>query len=253
MNTSFRQKLASSQKLLGSLLSSPSNAVMETLTTVGFDWIWIDMEHGPFDIPSVLQMLQAKSGDCHTIVRVPSNDETWIKRVLDIGAEGIIVPHVDTAEQARHAVACSKYPPIGIRSAGAGRAQLYGTNGNYVPQANDVVSVLVQIEHKDALPHLDEILAVKGIDAAIIGPYDLSGSMGKFGQFNDPEVKDAIQKINKACKKANVPCGIFTMSVDIANASFADGFQIVCLGTDMDFLHKAAHNAFESVKLPARV
>ena len=253
MSTSFRQKLASSQRLLGSLLSSPSSAVMETLSSVGFDWIWIDMEHGPFDTPSVLQMLHANSGNCHAIVRVPSNDETWIKRVLDLGPDGIIVPHVDTAEQARHAVACSKYPPVGIRSAGAGRAQLYGTNGKYVPEANDLVSVLVQIEHKDALPNLEEILAVKGIDAAIIGPYDLSGSMGKFGQFNDPEVKDAIQRISKACAKAKVPCGIFTMSVDIANTCFADGFQIVCLGVDMDFLHSAARSALDKVKLPARV
>ena len=139
-------------------------------------------------------------------MRVPWNDPVHIKRALDLGCDGIIVPQVKTVDEARLAVAAAKYPPAGIRSVGIARAQQYGmTLQDYVQSANDRVSILLQIEHTDAVAHIDEILAVPGVDAIVVGPYDLSASMGRPGQFAHPEVAEVIAALAKACREHKMP------------------------------------------------
>src|SRR5206468_8793453 len=143
-----------------------------------------DLEHAPLSLERAQQLIQAVAGQAGTVIRVPWNDAVHIKRALDLGCDGVIVPQVRTAEEARQAVAAAKYPPAGVRSVGIARAQQYGMKlQEYVVSANDKVAVMVQIEHVDAVPHINEIIGVSGVDAIVIGPYDLSASMGRPGEI----------------------------------------------------------------------
>ncbi len=174
------------------------------------DWLWIDLEHGNLDFRDAQTLVQSIGNRCAALVRVPSQDEVWLKKVLDIGIDGVIVPQVKTAEEAQRIVNLCLYPPEGIRGVGIARAQGYGiTFQEYVQQANERTAIVLQIEHIDAVKNIDEILAVKGVDAILIGPYDLSGSLDKLGEVQHPEVVDTIQSILAACTQHNIPAGIF--------------------------------------------
>jgi 2-dehydro-3-deoxyglucarate aldolase/4-hydroxy-2-oxoheptanedioate aldolase len=193
-------------------------------------------------------MLQAKSNNCSAFVRIPINDDVYIKRVLDLGADGIIVPQVNTPEEAKRAVLASKYPPVGTRSAGIARAHKYGLDfAGYVQEANEKLAVILQIEHVEAVRNIDTILAVAGIDAIIIGPYDLSGSFGKLGRIDDAEVQEAIVTVFKACKKHGMPIGIFALHSEQATTYIRQGYELVALGIDVHYLCTAAKAALESL------
>ncbi|HEY9714962.1 MAG TPA: aldolase/citrate lyase family protein, partial [Chroococcales cyanobacterium] len=212
MESNFRQRLTADSRLLGTIVALSDPASIDTLSRVGYDWLWIDMEHAPLSIDQVRTMLAAKDPACPALVRVPNNDVTWIKRVLDIGPEGIIVPHVSSREEAERAVGAAKSPPTGYRSFGPGRASHYGIDSGYTARANQSTAVVVQIEHKSAVTNLADILDVEGIDGAVIGPFDLSGSYGKLGDFSDPEVQDAIELIRTTCKEKSIASGIFCLT-----------------------------------------
>lgn len=247
-NLNFRTELRTKKQLLGTIISLPSPAVIESLSRVGYDWLWIDMEHSPLSLDQVQALLAAKDASCHGLVRVPGNDDTWIKRVLDIGADGIIVPHVSSRADAERAVSAAKYPPQGTRSFGAGRAHIYGIDATYQSRANDHIAVVVQIEHKRAVDNIDEILSVPGLDGVIIGPYDLSGSFGKLGQVEDAEIQVAIEIVRKACASAKIPIGIFALTPERARKYLDAGFALVAVGVDIHTLWSQAMAVMKDLK-----
>ena len=246
----FRQRLKNKRPCIGTIVGIPSPETAEVLSLVGFDWLFIDMEHGAFDALTVQRMLQAVAGKTPCLVRVPALEEASIKTCLDAGADGIIVPHVGSAAEAAQAVRFSKYPPMGSRSVGLARAHGYGTHfSTYLNQANDTVAVVLQIEHIDAVNQIDEILSVDNIDALFIGPYDLSASMGLTGRVNDPAVVAAIAygsypgRSKLACRWA-----IFVAAAAEARPYIADGYMLVAVSTDMMMLADAARQIVETLK-----
>lgn len=204
----FKERMLNNQVLHGVIVTISSSSVSEVLSECGFDWLWIDMEHAPFSLREVQEMAQAKSKECAALVRIPVNTEEWIKRVLDLGVEGIIIPHVNTVEEAEQAVKASYYPPEGHRSVGPVRASQYGMDTRYKQEANEKRLLFVQIEHREGVKNIQEIVQVAGLDGIIIGPYDLSGSYGKLGQIQDPEVSLAIERVLDTCKRFQKPIGI---------------------------------------------
>ena len=246
---SLKNKLASGKPLIGTLITLPASAVSEALSRLGFDWLWIDMEHAPFSLEQVQHLLQSSSPNCSGLVRIPTNDETWIKQVLDLGADGIIVPQVKTKEDAEYAVKSAKYPPTGNRSVGIARAHGYGADfAHCVEVANESTAVVLQIEHKEGVHNINQILQVNGIDAIVIGPYDLSGSYGKLGNVTDEEIQAAIQSVKESCKKYKVPCGIFSLNADTGMKFIEHGFQLVALGIDIHYMWTAAKAALDRMK-----
>ena len=246
----FKERMKQGKPLIGTVLSMGLPIVAEMLSRCGFDWLWIDMEHAPLTLAEVQGFLQAKTKECEAFVRVPGNDEVWIKRVLDLGADGIIVPQVKTAEEAAKAVAACKYPPLGFRGIGLSRAQAFGMDsGEYVRNANDDIVVLLQIEHIDAVQNIESILQVPGIDAIIIGPYDMSGSYGKLGKIQDAEVQAAMASVQAACKKQSVPIGIFALLPEHARGYLKSGYQLVSVGVDSHFLWSSAKAALKETLL----
>jgi len=252
VNTLKRDLLAG-KVALGATVTLASPTVAEILSHIGLDWLWFEMEHSSLSDGDVLAMLQATNGSTtRTTVRVPWNDKTLIKRALDMGPDGIIVPLVNSKEEAEAAVRAMKYPPVGERGAGLARAQAYGLHmAEYMERANDEVMTIAMIEHVRAVENIDRILSVNGIDAIIVGSLDLSGSMGILGQTSDRRVEAAIQRVLSAAKAAKVPAGIITVSADQANARIAQGFQQVIVGIDVLFLHGAARQTLEAIKKPS--
>ena len=247
MKTSLRKKIAQKLPLLGTMLTLPSPEIAEILCTAGFDWLFIDLEHGAMSIRDAQTILQAASPQVACVIRVPLNDETWIKKCLDIGASGIIVPQIQSAEEAAQAVRWCKYPPEGSRSVGIARAQGYGAHfKEYVDTANTDTTVILQIEHIDAIHNIKSIVTIPGIDCLFIGPYDLSASMGKIGQVNDPEVRDAIKKVKKCADAAHIPTGIFGTSPEAVRPYIDDGFSLIAINTDTKILGDAAKEIIDA-------
>lgn len=249
----LKRNLAAGKVCLGATLTMNSPVVAEILSHIGLDWLWFETEHSSLDDDIVLGMLQAANGaDVSTVIRVPWNDKTMIKRALDLGPDGIILPLVNTREEAEYAVRAMKYPPMGERGAGLGRAQCYGMHmGEYLQTANDEVTTILMIEHIKAVENIEQIIAVKGVDSVMVGALDLSGSMGMLGQTSDPKVEGAVQKVLAACKKAGMPCGIITVSPDQTNERIRQGFTNLIIGIDVLFLHGAATQALGQVVRPA--
>ena len=243
----FAENLRNGQLLIGPLVSLPSPEITEILAQTGFDWLFIDAEHGAFNPQQAQSMLQA-AGNCPCVIRVPAGDEIWIKKALDIGAAGIIVPQVHTAEQARQIVKYCKYSPQGNRGVGIGRAHKYGNSfEEYLRQANRETAVIVQAESKTAIKNIASIVAVKGIDAILIGPYDLSASLGRIGQVDHKEVTSAISKVRKACIDANVKLGIFGVSPEAVKPYIKKGFTLITVGVDSLFLIKSAKEVLQKL------
>lgn len=246
----MKRDLAAGKACLGATITFHSPVVAEIMSRVGFDWLWFDTEHTALTLDNVATMLQATNGaDVSTVIRVPWNDRTMIKRALDIGPDGILVPVVNSREEAEAAVTAMKYPPWGERGAGLGRAQAYGMHmAEYLRTADDEVMTIVQIEHVKAVDNIDEIVAVKGVDAAFVGALDLSGSMGLLGQTDHPQVEKAVQTVLAACRKAGVSCGIVAIGPDQANRRIGEGFTCPIVGIDVLYLHGSAHAALSEVK-----
>jgi len=247
--TDFRTRVRRRDLLVGPLITLTDSAVAEAFALARCDFLWLDLEHAPLGLEQLRQHVQAAAGRAGTVVRVPWNDPVHVKGVLDLGCDGVIVPQVRSADEARQAVAAAKYPPAGVRSVGIARAQRYGMNLNdYVQSANDSVTVILQIEHVDALPHVAEIVAVPGVDAVIVGPYDLSASMGLPGQIAHPEVAAAIANIAGACNRAGMPWGAFAPDAASARVQIARGATLIALGTDTMYLWRGARAALAELR-----
>ena len=250
MPNSLKDALRESKPLVGTLVTIASPEVAEVLVLAGFDWLFIDLEHGSLSVQDAQRAIQAVAGGCYTVVRVADGTAENVKRVLDIGCDGIIAPHVNSAEEARRIVALSKYPPLGERSVGLGRAQGYGlTFGDYISSANERIAVIVQVEHQDAVANVHKILAVPGVDAVFVGPYDLSGSMGILGQVSDARVLEAIENVRAACATSKMPFGIFSAIAEQASAAIKKGARIVAVGTDLMHMADSARGILEAMRL----
>jgi 2-dehydro-3-deoxyglucarate aldolase/4-hydroxy-2-oxoheptanedioate aldolase len=246
---SFCKRLRNNELLLGTMLTIPAPEVAEMISRCGFDWLFMDGEHGPLSILDWQRQMQAVGGRCANILRVPSASERDIKKALDIGADGIIVPMVNDAEQARRVVGWSKYPPRGQRGVGLARAQGYGLDfADYVAAANDETAVIVQAEHIDAVDNIDRIVEVEGLDAVFIGPYDLSASMGKTGEVGDPEVVAAVGRVAEACRRQKIALGYFGLDAASVQSSMDEGYRLICVGVDAGFVTAGASAALEALR-----
>jgi len=247
-SASFRSRLRAGDVLVGPMVTLSSPEVVELLAQVGFDWLFLDSEHTPMEPPQIQAMLQA-AGTTPCIVRVPSSEPTRIGKALDAGAAGIIVPQVNSAEQARQVVAAARYAPAGNRGRGLARAHRYGFKlQEYAATANDTVAVIVQAEHRDAVDVIGDIVKVEGIDAVLIGPYDLSSSFGRPGDVEHPEVRDAIDRVRAACVEAGMTVGMFGLSAEAVNPYISKGFTLITAGIDVLLLGNAATALLAAIK-----
>lgn len=252
MKPTFLQKIKTQPPAVGTIVSLATPETTEILSQCGYDWLFIDLEHGLSSFATAQHMIQSMRGDCSAIVRVPEGSAVWVKKALDMGVDGVIIPQVNTADHARAMVAATKYPPLGARSVGIMRANNYGMDfAEYVQTANERVALIIQIEHIEAVRNVEAILAVPGIDAILIGPYDLSGSMNMLGAVTSDPVQAAIRTVKAHCKAANMPLGIFVMSVELARQEIAEGCSFVGVGVDVTTLSAAAKQAVAAVKADA--
>jgi len=226
--------------------------IAEVLATAGFEWIAADCEHGEVDERDVSALARAVHGrGVAPLVRVRENDTLAIRRVLDLGATGVIVPLVNTAEEARAAVRAATYPPDGIRGFAFHRGNDYGVRfDDYIARASDEIAVVTMVESKEAVENIDEILAVHGVDGVFVGPYDLSGSYGMVGRTGDPVITSALDEVVDACARAGKAAGSHVVLPDpeaIAGAVDA-GFTFIALGMDDVFLDRGARSALEAAR-----
>lgn len=248
-----KQQLKAGQPSIGTWLTYPSPFVAESLATAGFDWLNVDMEHNPIDWETAALLFMAvRSQGGVPLVRIPWNHAENIKRALDCGAWGIVVPMVNSRAEAEAAVAAAKYPLRGIRSVGGSRHALsFGTNAaDYWQHADDEILVVVQAEHIDAVNHADEILSVPGIDCVFIGPNDLAASMG-YGpgyEREDPEVVAAVAKVLAAARRHGVAPGIHCSSGGAVRRRIAEGFQFCALASDARLLTSAARAELQQAR-----
>jgi len=247
MDNAFRRALLQRDVILGTWLQINNATAAEVLANAGFDWIAIDVEHTDIDISSLTQLLRGMYGRGVTpIARVTRNDVLEIRRALDVGAAGVLVPFVNTADEARRAVAAAKYPPLGVRGFSFSRANDWGVNFDAEARsANESTSVVVMIESRQGVEHIEEIVAVPGIDAVFIGPYDLSGSYGVPGQTEDPRVREACQQVIATCDAADKSVGLLLVRPTLAAVQrvVADGYNLLCIGIDTVFLDQGARAA----------
>jgi 2-keto-3-deoxy-L-rhamnonate aldolase RhmA len=184
------------------------------------------------------------------LIRVPINDEVWIKKALDTGASGVIVPQVNSAEEAARAVRYSRYPPLGTRSVGLARAHGYGTDlQGYLKRTNAKVVVVIQAEHILAVQNIEALAAVEGIDAILVGPYDLSTSMGLVGQVEHPEVQAAIEHVRQVCQAQGMPLGIFTTSTERAVELKTQGYSLLAVSTDALLVSQAVKGIIQKLRV----
>ena len=238
---SFAERLRRRELLLGTIVTLPATEAAEVLSAAGLDWLFVDTEHAALDILAAQSLLQASRVPC--IVRVSDGGEATLKKALDIGAAGVVVPMVNTAQQAKSIVSFCKYPPRGVRGVGLVRAQGYGFDfQRYVRGANDETVVVVQCEHIAAVEAIDAIVAVDGVDAVFVGPYDLSGSMDRLGEVEHGDVLAAIARVAEACRKAGRALGIYVGSAAAAKRFVAQGYTLVAVGTDTIHLGEAARS-----------
>ncbi len=246
-NSTLKKKLQNNELTIGSWITIGHPSVIEVLSHAGFDWLTIDMEHTTIDY-SMAQILIStiQSNGMAALVRVSKNDEVYIKRVLDAGADGVIIPMINNADEARKAVEFVKYPPEGKRGVGLYRAQQFGLNNgfeNYKKWLNESVVTIAQIEHIDAINNIEEIISIPGIDGVIIGPYDLSGSLGIPGEFDNSKVISALSKFEKVCKEKNYPMGFHVIEpkFELLQEKINLGYRFLAFSTDFFFMGKKAN------------
>jgi len=244
----LKKKLAAGEFSPGIWVSLPSPTACEVIAGVGFDWILVDAEHSPFNPETLQYMLMAfKGSDTVPIIRVPWNDQVMIKQVLDMGWDGVLVPQVNSVDEAQRAVSACRYPPVGKRGFGPRRAgNYYKDQDEYVKLANDSVICAIQIESVSGADQIDEIVCVPGIDWILVGIYDMSGSLGRFCDLDEPELWKAIRRIFSAAQAAKIPVGNAFSGVDNIKKSVDLGCQLIFLGEDTGFLKETADNALRA-------
>lgn len=240
----FKAALAAGQMQYGCWAGFADPYPTEVMATAGFDWLVIDGEHAPNDIRSIMAQLQVLEGkpDSHPVVRLPMGEAWLIKQALDIGAQTLLIPMVESAEQARDLVRAMRYPPQGIRGSGAAlaRASRFAAIPDYIATANDQLCLLVQVETVKGMDALDEILQVDGVDGVFIGPSDLAADMGHRGDSAQPAVRDAIKGALARIKASDKAAGILALDHDTAQDYRDWGAQFLAVGIDVVMLARAA-------------
>ena len=237
---------------IGSWITLNHFSIVEIMADAGFDWLCVDLEHSVidyYDVEILIATIQSKG--IKAFVRVGQNDDLIIKRVLDAGAEGIIIPMINSENDALKAIKSVRYPPKGNRGVGLARAQNYGFGfSDYVNKTIDEITVIVQIEHVDAIKNLSDILSVDGIDGSIVGPYDLSGSLGKPGNYEDDEVKLLLKEYEKVSKKYDKPFGFHVVLPDhkLLNEKIKSGYSFIGFSLDTLFLGTMARNEMKKIR-----
>jgi 2-keto-3-deoxy-L-rhamnonate aldolase RhmA len=236
---------------LGCWITLNNPSVAEILADAGFDWLCVDMEHSVTDYFEAQQLIMAiQSKGIKAFVRVGENNTRIIKRVLDAGADGIIVPSVNSAMEARKAVQAIKYPPQGMRGVGLARAQSYGFGFEaYRDGKAKDIELIVQIEHINAIDELEDILQTEGVDGTFIGPYDLSGSMGKPGQWDQPDVREALFKYEETAKKYDKWIGFHVIQPDynLVNEKIDKGYNFIAFSLDVLFMGTIARRQVQEL------
>ncbi|MEJ0062823.1 MAG: aldolase/citrate lyase family protein [Alphaproteobacteria bacterium] len=234
MSNVLQNALERRRVLIGTIVSVNSCEQVEALSASGLDWLFFDLEHAAFSVGDVQRMIQAVRPPCLSFIRIQEPEAAYVKKALDTGCNGIIVPQVNSAAAARHIVEAGKYAPLGSRSVGLSRSTGYGANlAQAIASHNDEKSIIVQIEHADAVKNLDEILSVPGVDGVFVGPYDLSASMGMIGQVGSAEVQNAITLVAASAKKRNMISGIFIGTDAALEKEIGRGFQFIAVGSDI--------------------
>ena len=252
MKNPLKKRLQSGGIVIGTFVGLGHPDVTEWLSRIGFDWLLLDAEHGPLGFETLQRMMQSMNGtSCVPIVRPQWNDLVVIKRVLDIGAYGVLVPWVESKQEAEYAVRACRYPPQGIRGYGPRRAAMF--DPTYYETANREILVAVQIETKKAVMNLDEILSVDGIDACFIGPNDLSSNLG-FGvppKWDEPQFLEAFDRVLQAAEKWGKPAGMWT-NLDNVEWAIKKGFRFNTIDNADIFLNRAARMALEKAQSSIR-
>ncbi len=253
-----RQRLQQGEPSIGTWMALPSPEAAEYVSKLGFDWLVVDTEHNPVDIRTLAQMFAAMSeSGIAPMVRIPWNSPENFKRVLDAGAWGIVVPMVNSREEAEMAVAATRYPPTGERSVGGGRhAMSFGTSAaEYYRNANDQVLLVAQIEHIDGVNNAEEILSVPGVDACFIGPNDLAASMGLgLGvslEADHPELVEAILHVRDTAKKHGVAPGVHTSGAEGVNFRIDQGFQFCAMASELRYMIGGLQDAIATLNWSA--
>jgi len=250
--STLKHKLLSKQLSLGSWLTIPHQSIVEILGTAGFDWLTLDIEHAAIGIEGVINMIGHIQGNgMQALVRVSKNEEVVIKRVLDAGADGVIVPMIKNKEEAIEAVGYVKYPPLGKRGVGLNRAQKYGTAfTSYQEWVKNEVVIIAQIEHIEAVNNLEDILSVPGIDGIIVGPYDLSASMGYPGEYDRDDVKEALSRIDEITKRLNKPLGFHVIDSNHMKVleKINKGYSFLAFSIDFFFIGDKAREEMKLLK-----
>ncbi|OQA03206.1 MAG: 4-hydroxy-2-oxo-heptane-1,7-dioate aldolase [Planctomycetes bacterium ADurb.Bin401] len=240
----LKKALLNNEVTFGTWIQIGHRAVAEILARQDFDWICVDLEHGVIDLETTAELFAIiESLGKVPVARIPLNDPIWIHRVLDAGAQGLIIPMIKNALQAQSAVEESKYPPFGSRGFGYSRANGYGINFHqYIKEANNEISIILQIEHIDAINELDSILKVDGFDATFIGPLDLAGSMKTVDDLNNPTFLNALEKYRSVSAKLSKTTGMHIVRPNGQNIAktLSEGYKMIALGLDTVFIEEKA-------------
>ena len=238
----FKQALREGKTQIGLWCSLCSNLAAEVIAGAGFDWILLDAEHAPNDLSQVVGQLQAMTGGtAASVVRPAWNDTVLIKRILDAGAQSLLVPFVQTPEEARAAVAATRYPPGGVRGvASIHRGNRFARVKDYFQRAHEEICVIVQIETRAALQNIEAIAAVEGVDGLFIGPSDLSATLGHLGNAAHPDVRGAIEDAGRRIRKSGKGAGILAPVESDARHWLMNGFNLVAVGGDLNLLARTS-------------
>ncbi|MDR1934802.1 MAG: 2-dehydro-3-deoxyglucarate aldolase [Candidatus Accumulibacter sp.] len=240
----FRQNLIAGKQLIGCWCALGSEITTEVMGLAGFDWLLLDGEHAPNDVLSFIPQLMAlKDSASAPVVRPQWNDMVIVKRLLDVGFYNFLIPFVESADDARRAVAATRYPPEGVRGVSvAHRGNRYGTVADYFKVVNDNIALIVQIESRKAVAAIDEICAVDGVDCVFIGPSDLAAGYGYLGNPRHPEVQDAMQKIVTGARSHGKPAGILAPVEADARRYMEMGISFVAVGSDLGVFRNASQS-----------
>jgi len=251
MSKVLKQKIQNSELTIGSWISLAHPAIAEIMANAGFDWLVVDLEHSVITIREAEELIRIIDLSGVTpLVRLTTNSPDQIKRVMDAGSHGIIVPMVNSADDAESAISAVRYPPDGNRGVGLARAQGYGVkfNNYFKSNQNDAV-VIVQVEHIEAVNNLEEILSVDGVDGYLVGPYDLSCSLGIPGEFDHPEFIETVGKINSVANRLNISGGTHIVEPDVSQLKnkIEEGQKIIAYSVDIRILDHTVRDGLRSI------
>lgn len=248
-NKELKKALNKNKLTVGSWVTIPSPNIIELLAQYNFDWLCIDIEHNVINNEKIIYLIRLiQSYDIAALIRVSSNDEVVIKHVMDAGADGVIIPMVNSLEDARAAVDSVYYPPKGKRGVGLSRAQKYGAGFlEYQEWLKENAVIIAQIEHHRAITNLEKIIDLDAIDGVLIGPYDLSASMGYPGEFERVDVQEQLNKFQFICEEANFPYGLHIVdpNPDELKSRTDEGYNLIAYGTDFNFLRKGLNECIK--------